>query len=41
MERTDLVIKKADKGSGTVVTSPEDFTNKARNHLDNGGWTGT
>ena len=35
MTRTDIVIKKADKGSATVIMSREDYMNKARRHLNN------
>ena len=33
--RTDIVIKRADKGSATVVMSREDYISKVMNHLDN------
>ena len=32
--RTDIVIKKADKGSATVVMSREDYISKVMCHLD-------
>ena len=35
MTRTDIVIRKADKGSATVIMSREDYINKVRRHLDN------
>ena len=34
-KRTDIVIKKADKGSATVVMSRDDYISKVRDHLDN------
>ena len=37
MTRTDIVIKKADKGSAMVIMSREDYINKVRSHLDNRG----
>ena len=35
MTRPDTVIKKADKGSATVIMSREDYINNVRSHLDN------
>ena len=35
MSRTDIVIKKADKGSATVIMSREDYIGNVRSHLDN------
>ena len=34
MTTTDIVIKKADKGSATVIMSRENYINKVRSHLD-------
>ena len=35
IQRTDIIIKQADKGSATVVMSREDYVSKAMDHLDN------
>ena len=35
MTRTDIVIRKADMGSATVIMSREDYINNVRCHLDN------
>ena len=32
--RTDIIIKKADKGSATVVMSREDYVSKVMQHLN-------
>ena len=37
-QRTDIVIKKADKRSATIVMCPEDYVSKVRIHLDDGGF---